>query len=150
MLVKLHDVFRDKILEKVESKVTTCLYSDESSQFQELVCKNDEEFERYVEKFQFELSELMDRSNAATAALNLKRYYPVTLPYTKFVVDILNHLTDLVNTNLDYWQFLLNDMRDFTLVSNSCDEILLKACGVIYEYIETDVFSDVNKKYSLL
>jgi hypothetical protein len=51
VLVKLHDVFRDKILEKVESKVTTCLYSDESSQFQELVCKNDEEFERYVEKF---------------------------------------------------------------------------------------------------
>jgi len=74
----------------------------------------------------------------------------VTLPYTKFVVDILNHLTDLVNTNLDYWQFLLNDMRDFTLVSSSCDEILLKACGVIYDYIDTFVFNDEDKKYSLL
>jgi len=54
----------------------------------------------------------------------MKRYYPITLPYTKFVVDVLNHLTDLINMNLDYWQFLLTDMRDFTLVSNSCDEIL--------------------------
>lgn len=54
----------------------------------------------------------------------MKRYYPITLPYTKFVVDVLNHLTELINMNLDYWQFLLTDMRDFTLVSNSCDEIL--------------------------
>jgi len=74
----------------------------------------------------------MDRLNAATAAQNLKRYYPVTLPYTKLVVDILNHLIDLVNTNLDNWQFLLNDMQDLCLVSNSCDEILLKACDFIY------------------
>ena len=33
VLVKLHDIFRDKILEKVESRVTTCLFSDDSSQF---------------------------------------------------------------------------------------------------------------------
>jgi len=52
--------------------------------------------------------------------------------------------------NLDYFQFLLNDIRDFTLVSNSFNVILIKACGVIYDYIETYVFAEEDKKYSLL
>ena len=56
----------------------------------------------------------------------------------------------LVNMNLDYFQFLLNDIRDFTLVSNSFNVILIKACGVIYDYIETYVFAEEDKKYSLL
>lgn len=66
VLVKLHDVFRDKILNRTEAILLTCLHSDDSSQssqFVELICKNDEEFNLYVEKFEFELSEHMDRSN---------------------------------------------------------------------------------------
>lgn len=56
-----------------------------------------------MEKYEFELNENMDRTNAATAAINLKRNYPITLPYTKFVVDVLEHLTTFINANLDYW-----------------------------------------------
>jgi|LakMenEpi03Aug12_release.lakeMendotaPanAssembly.Ray.scaffolds.fasta_scaffold965584_2 hypothetical protein len=115
------------MLRKVESEITTYMYDPSKELFSELFVKNDDDFELYVEKFEFELSEYIERSNNATAAINLKRYYPITLPYSIFVVDMLNLMTKFVDKNLDYWQFLLNDMSDFILVSYSCDKLLLCA-----------------------
>mgnify|MGYP003340961297 CR=1 FL=1 len=79
-----------------------------------------------------------------------KQSYPVTLPYTHFVVDVLNHLADLIDKNLDYWQFLLNDMSDFDLVTDSCNEILRTAGQLIYLHIEEQVFENPSEPYSLM
>ena len=137
VLVKLHDIFIEKMLRKMEGEITTDMYAKTEEPFNELFVKNDDDFELYVEKFEFELSEYIERSNNATAAINLKRYYPITLPYSIFVVDMLNLMTKFVDKNLDYWQFLLNDMSDLILVSYSCDKILLRAKQAICE-----IFSD--------
>ena len=150
MLVKLHDLFRDTILSKVEAKMTELYEMGKvySTQFNELKCNNDEEYYMYVKKFEFGDYEETDRSNASMYQVKAK--YPVMLPYTMFVVDVLNHLVEFINKNLDYWQFLLNEMSDFDLVTNSCNEILLTAGQFIFASIDDEVFVNPGQKYSLL
>ena len=91
------------MLAKVESEITSAMYGDTSSKFDQLDCKDDAEFQQYVDKFEFDLGIKMERNNMSTISKNVARKYPITLPYTKFVVDVLNHLTVLIHMNLDYW-----------------------------------------------
>ena len=79
------------------------------------------------------VSDPVDRTKS-TMAIEIKKKKEKYLPYAKIVLNVLNHLMELININLDYWQFLLNDMRDFSLVSSSCDDILKEACVFLTSY----------------
>lgn len=76
-----------------------------------------------VERFEFDMTDYF-------ASRKIEKKYPLLLPYSKSVVSILNLLDTYLGYNLDYWQFLLNSTSDYTLVSQSCDRILLQAAAI--------------------
>ena len=47
---------------------------------------------------------------------------------------------------MDYWQFLLTDVSEFTLVTAACEQLLIACRDQIYEHVETIVV----KKFSTL
>ena len=88
---------------------------------------NDEEFAYSVEKFEFELFDhfktnkivvsitatLLNKSlsmpfEPSNSLLPLhQKQYPITLPYSRSVVEINYNLASFIEKNMDYWQFLL-------------------------------------------
>ena len=99
------------------------------------MANNDEEFTYSVEKFEFELFDHF-KTNKVT------KNYPISLPYSKSVVEINYALASFIEKNLDYWQFLLQSSGDFGLVSASCDRIFTAAV----EQIQTNI-DDVVQFY---
>jgi hypothetical protein len=47
--------------------------------------------------------------------------YPLTLPYSRSLVTINNLLAEYIDNLMDYWQFLLSDISEFTQVAASCE-----------------------------
>lgn len=117
VLVKLHSTFIEKLLQKVTGTVATLLAQE---QYQQHEATNDEEFTYSVEKFEFELFDHFKTNK-------VMKSYPISLPYSKSVVEINYALTGFLERNLDYWQFLLQSSGDFGLVSSSCDRIFTAA-----------------------
>ena len=94
--------------------------------------KNDEEFSHSVERFEFELFDHFKTNKVV-------KQYPISLPYSRSVVEINYTLASFVEKNLDYWQFLLQSTQDFTLVSTSCDRIFIAAVEMIQQNIDAVV-----------
>ena len=82
-----------------------------------------------VEKFEFDMTEYF-------TSHKIEKKYPLLLPYSKSVVKILELLETYLGLNLDYWQFLLSSTSDYTLVSSSCDRILLQAATIYQQQID--------------
>lgn len=80
--------------------------------------KNEDDFTQNVERFEFELYDYF-RSNKITG-IQMKNY-PLTLPYSRSLVTINNLLAEYIDNLMDYWQFLLTDISEFTQVAASCE-----------------------------
>lgn len=93
------------------------------------MANNDEEFAYSVERFEFELFDHFKTNKLA-------KNYPISLPYSKSVVEINYALAGFVEKNLDYWQFLLQSSGDFAQVSASCDRIFVAAVDMIQQNID--------------
>lgn len=61
--------------------------------------------------------------------------YPLTLPYSRSLVTINNLLAEYIDNLMDYWQFLLTDISEFTQVAASCEQLLLTARDQIMDHI---------------
>ena len=77
-----------------------------------------------MEKFEFELFDHFKTNKVV-------KQYPISLPYSKSVVEINYALASFVEKNLDYWQFLLQTNGDLSHVSASCDRIFIAAVEMI-------------------
>ena len=92
MLVKLHSTFIEKLLQKVTGTVATLLAQE---QYQQHEATNDEEFTYSVEKFEFELFDHF-KTNKVTKS------YPISLPYSKSVVEINYALTGFLDLGEEF------------------------------------------------
>ena len=81
-LILLHEAFLYKLLDKVKSSVATELMKEE---YNPNDVHSDDEFKQFVDKFEFELG---DQQQIWGNKVTIN--YPLTLPYSKSVVQINN------------------------------------------------------------
>ena len=72
--------------------------------------------------------------------------YPLTLPFSSSVVQINNLIEQCTEALLDYWQFLMADISEFSLVTTSCEKLLL----TVLEGISAHVHAEVIEKFATL
>ena len=52
--------------------------------------------------------------------------FPLLLPYSKGVVILNDLMSEFLGYNLSYWQFIVADKADFSLLYASCDRLLIR------------------------
>eukprot|EP00347_Sterkiella_histriomuscorum_P017453 403349310 len=124
-LIKLHDVFIDKLLLALEKKIEEIL---EYENYEPIRITNSEELFKYADKYEIDLSKYFGMNQ------NMNISYPVFLPYSLSVVKLNDLLQSFIEENFQYWQFLLADKADFTLAYSSCDRILSRTIELISEH----------------
>ena len=93
-MVKLHDLFLDKMLQKVKSGVMNVLSKED---YVPIEVTTEDEFEHNVERFEFELFDHF-RFNKITTKIHREANY--RLPYSKSVVAVNYLLADFIAQNI--------------------------------------------------
>ncbi|CDW87391.1 exocyst complex component 6 isoform 2 [Stylonychia lemnae] len=124
-LIKLHDVFIDKLLSGLEKQIDDIL---EYENYEQISVKNSEELFKTVDKYELDLSKYFGMNQ------NMQLSYPVLLPYSSSVVKLNDLVEKFLQDNFLYWQFLLADKADFTIAYSSCDRILCRTIELLSEH----------------
>lgn len=122
-LVKLHDVYLDKVMGDLEKEVALVLEAEDQIQVE---VKSAEDLFRNADKYEMDLSaHFGEQHNLA---------YPVLLPFSLSVVRLNDLVQSYFEDNFAFWQFLLADKGDFPLAYASCDKILCRVIEILSEH----------------
>ena len=90
-LIKLHDIFLDKMLTSLDKKVSEILETEDYNQLQ---VHSSEELFQLVDKYELDLTRYFGMYNPAT-----QLEYPVLLPYSSSVVRLNELLATYIEEN---------------------------------------------------